>query len=229
MYSPTSYDYTNHIITPDTDSIWEVYGSYHINWDPTPNIDNVKIELYRGGIFVSELAESTPNDGDFIWTIPEGLTDSTQYQIKLTDVDYFDNTDMSEYFEIFTPTITVTAPETAEVWIIGLTYDINWTSTGTIPNVKIELYDGSDYVIDVSGSETNDGLLTWEVPIALNASDQYRIKIIDILHPNVFDYSDYFEILSPSGPGGIPSFNPFILVGIMSITSIILIKKKGKK
>ncbi len=228
MYSPTSYDYSNNIITPDTDSLWEVYGSYHITWDPTPNINNVKIELYRGGIFVSELVENTPNDGDFLWVLPEGLTDSTLYQIKLVDMDYFDNVDTSDYFEIFTPSITVVKPESSSSWIIGRSYDINWTSIGTIPNVKIELYDGSDYIMDVSASETNDGLFSWSLPTELNASDQYRIKIIDVLHPNVFDYSDYFEILAPSR-GGIPGYNPFVLVGLVSLVALVIIKRKFKK
>ncbi|MFW9873465.1 MAG: carboxypeptidase regulatory-like domain-containing protein [Candidatus Thorarchaeota archaeon] len=228
MYNPTSYDYSNNIMTPDTDSIWEVYGSYHITWDPSPNINNVKIELFQGGISVYQIVESTPNDGDFLWVIPEGLTDSTQYQIKLIDLDYFDNVDTSDYFEIFTPSITVIVPGSTSLWTKGLSYDINWTSIGAISNVKIELYDESQFVMEISASEANDGLFTWAIPAELDVSNQYRIKIIDILHPNVYDYSDYFEIISPSESDGIPGYNPFILTGLISLISLVLIRKKFK-
>ncbi|MHA2326036.1 MAG: carboxypeptidase regulatory-like domain-containing protein, partial [Promethearchaeota archaeon] len=105
-----------------------------------PNIANVKIDLYRNAVFIMEVVGSTPNDGDFLWIIADGLVDSTQYQFKISDAAYTLTSDDSEIFEIFNPSITVVEPVSTSAWSKGSSKDINWTSRGTIPNVKIELY-----------------------------------------------------------------------------------------
>ncbi len=61
------------------------------------------IELYWEGTFNVTISASTLNNGSYSWTIPSGLVNSTQYQIKITDVSNSSTYDFSDYFEIYTP------------------------------------------------------------------------------------------------------------------------------
>ncbi len=67
----------------------------------------MKIELFKNDIFELEIISTTPNEGNFSWIIPAGLENSTQYQIKITDVSNSSIYDFSDLFEIYeTPTLS---------------------------------------------------------------------------------------------------------------------------
>ena len=67
----------------------------------------MKIELFKNSLFELEINSSTPNDGIYFWSIPDGLENSTQYQIKITDVSNSSIYDYSDPFEIYdTPTLS---------------------------------------------------------------------------------------------------------------------------
>jgi Tol biopolymer transport system component len=218
------------VTDPDSSREWETDTSYYIEWETSGTISNVKLELYKDDVFVMDIIASTPNDGEYLWTIPAGLDDSTQYQIKISDVFKPSTFTFSEYFEIFNPTITISTPDSSSIWKRGSSESIYWTSRGTIPNVKLELYLEDIYVMDIIASTPNDGEFVWEIPSSLVESDQYQIKIIDVSDPSISDYSDYFEIEKPpSGEPAIPGYNLYLLIGIISIVSVILFKKRFNK
>ena len=50
-----------------------------------------------------EIVSSTPNDGEYYWTVPPGLDESNQYQIRITLVSNPSIYDYSDYFEIKSP------------------------------------------------------------------------------------------------------------------------------
>lgn len=137
--------------------------------------------------------------------------------------------------------ITVTNPTSSSNWEDFNTYTIQWTSVGSVEDVKIELYKGATFVEELPwllGYTDNDGEYDFYVSSSENyEGTDYRIKITDYDDTNVYDYSDYFSI--NMGDNGdptptpsvilIPSFNPLILIGIIgciSAVSAILIKKK---
>lgn len=89
---------------------WEIGTIHSITWTSTGSIANVQIELYLSGILESVLTSGTLNDGDISWTIPSGLANSTQYQIKITDVSNSSTFDYSDYFAIYSPRIAEEIP-----------------------------------------------------------------------------------------------------------------------
>ncbi len=213
---------------------WEAGTTHAITWNSTGSIANVKIELYISGINDSILTASTPNDGLFSWTIPSGLGNSTQYQIKITDVTDSAAYDFSDYFEIYTPpapadSITVTNPSGLVAWEAGTTHAITWNSTGSIANVKIELYISGINDSILTANTPNDGLFSWTIPSGLGNSTQYQIKINDATDSAIYDFSDYFGIYSgplPSLPSNIPGYNIIALIGISSVITLLIIKKQ---
>ncbi len=187
------------ITTPDSTSVWETGTSQSITWSSTGSSSDVKLELYENDVLVMEIVANTPNDGEFSWAIPSDLTDSTLYQIKITDAANPATDDFSDYFEIFTiipDTLTITSPDSTSVWETGTSHAITWTSTGSLTDVKLELYKDDVFVIEIIASTTNDGSYSWALPTTLGDSTQYQIKITDAANPATDDFSDYFEIFT---------------------------------
>lgn len=217
------------ITTPDSLSSWQAGTSQFIHWTSTGSISDVRIELYKDGIFEMIITSYTANDGDYFLTLPSGLTDSTQYQIKITDFTNSSIYDFSDYFEIFTTpleSILITTPDSSSSWETGTSHYIYWTSTGSISNVKIELYRGGVLEMEITSDTPNDGQYSWTLLSSLTNSTLYQIKISDVSNPSTFAFSDNFEIWgAPSdGTEDIPGYNLYVLLGLICIVSIILVK-----
>jgi len=222
---------TYDVTAPDSSSEWETGSTQSITWTSTGTISDVKIELYKGGVFEMEIVANTTNDGEFSWLIPTTLVDSTQYQIKISDVANPATNDFSDNFEIFTSIIdslTVTTPDSLTVWETETTQSITWTSTGTISDVKIELYKGGVFEMEIVASTANDGTYNWGIPTDLEDGIDYQIRISDVLNPATYDESPNFAMTSADIPDEIPGYNLYFVIGIMCVVSVILFKKRFK-
>ncbi|MFX1479956.1 MAG: Ser-Thr-rich GPI-anchored membrane family protein, partial [Promethearchaeota archaeon] len=239
---PATYDFSDYfeiltipdtitITTPSSSTSWETNSSHYIYWTSTGTISNVKIELYNNNVYVSDIILNTANDGEYYWTLPN-VADSTLYQVKISDISNPSTFDFSDYFEIFTipDTITITTPSSSTSWEKGTSHYISWTSTGTISNVKIELYRNNIYVSEITPSTANDGQYYWTLPDVAD-STLYQVKITDTSNSGTFDFSDYFEIKTPSsgGPGGIPGYNFYLIIAVLGILSIALAKRRIRR
>ncbi|KKM02820.1 hypothetical protein LCGC14_1780620, partial [marine sediment metagenome] len=91
------------ITIPDAFTSWEVDTTHNIQWNSTGTISNVTIDLYRNGTFVATLAASTPNYGNYSWTLSSLLINSTLYHIRISDVLNSSIFNESAYFEIVNP------------------------------------------------------------------------------------------------------------------------------
>lgn len=232
LYDPSStyFSDTLTVETPNSLSSWHTDTSHDIEWVTTGNVPNVKIELYRGGVFELEITANITNDGEFSWSIPLSLIDSTQYQIKVTDVSNPSTYDYSQYFEIYNPTLTVTSPDISSTWIRGTENTISWTSTGILTNVKIDLFLNDTFMLEIIASTPNDGDYNWTLPSDLDPSTLYQIKLTDSSNALIYDFSEYFEVTIPgNGPTpGIPGYNLVIFIASLVGVSILLLKKKLK-
>jgi len=230
-YEPLSLTIT----TPDSTSSWETGTFQSITWTSTGSISDVKIELYENDVFVMEIVASTLNVGEFSWLIPTTLVDSTQYQIKISDVVNPATDDFSEDFEIFSSIIdslTVTNPDSLTVWEMGTSQDITWTSTGTISDVKIELYKGGVFEREIIAITTNDGTYNWDIPTDLEDGIDYQIKISDVSNSATYGESPNFALTTADtgdGTPAIPGYNLLFLLGIIIAISVITIIKTGKR
>jgi fibronectin type 3 domain-containing protein len=117
---------------------------------------------------------------------------------------------MPEYatYQTFTATviesngITVTSPNGGEIWGIGSSRNITWTSTGTIANVNIELSinGGVNWPILIANNIANSGSFTLD-PVGNWPTTQAKIRISDALVSSTYDKSDNtFTIQSVAPP-----------------------------
>jgi len=120
-------------------------------------LSNVKIELYKEGILIETLVESTSNSGAYTWNVPVSLTEGMDYRVKVLCVEETGVNDESENF-----------------WVIpGYEYVTQWGTFGygnvefqTLQGVAVDTA-GNVYVVDGGNNHvfkyTNDGiyLLEW--------------------------------------------------------------------
>jgi len=157
-------------------------------------LTNVKIDLYKGGVFQELIEPNTENDGTYTWTVNISLADGSDYKVRISSLSEPGIYDESDNFTIETKSITVTEPTSSTIWIKGTSANITWTSTGTISDVKIELYRGGTLSLTIDPSTANTGSYTWTVDPSLQNAKNYKVKIICVSVPEIYDESDTFEI-----------------------------------
>jgi hypothetical protein len=198
---------TIQVIAPNGGETWTLGSNQTILWSYTGDINNVKIELYKGGTYDSTISASTINNGSFSWTITQNT--GTTYKIKITDTA--NNTVWAESNNSFSiveipKTITVVTPNGGETWTKGSTHTISWSYTGDINNVKIELYKNGTYDSAINTSTINNGSYPWN--ITQNTGTTYKIKITDTFNNTVWGESNtYFSIIDSSFPPNAPTIN----------------------
>ncbi len=118
------------ISQPNGGESWGQGLNLNINWTSTGDIgNNVKIEYsINGGSNWVEIIESTPNDGNFVWTVPGYETNLAL--IRISAVNNNSIIDQSDaYFSI--PNCTVNAQFTASEDVICVGSSVHFTNQST--------------------------------------------------------------------------------------------------
>jgi hypothetical protein len=74
------------VTSPNSGESIQAGNSYNITWNDNIS-ENVKIDLFKGGIFNRTIFSSTASDGSEIWTLPANLAAGSDYQIKISSVN----------------------------------------------------------------------------------------------------------------------------------------------
>jgi len=225
------------VTSPTASSSWQVSTTHNIQWDSTGSISSVTIELYYLGGFHSTIISNTPDDGSYNWMLPTSFANyGDSYQILIEDYSNPSTYGMSPaYFEIPEPdSITVTSPTASSSWQVSTTHNIQWSSTGSISSVTIELYYLGSYLSTIVTNTPDDGSYNWMLPASFsNYGDVYQIRVEDYNDPSTYDMSTaYFEILSDDTEDEepfIPGYHLFILIGLLFGVSVVLIRNRIKK
>ena len=73
------------VLSPDGGENWQQGSLHTISW--VDNIsENVKIELFKGGIYNLTISASTASTGSFSWLVPASQTPGSDYTVKITSV-----------------------------------------------------------------------------------------------------------------------------------------------
>lgn len=170
-----------------------------VQWASTDLTGNIRIELSRnGGTSWSPLYAATPDDGSEAWTVTGPAT--AQAKVRVRSVDILTLLDVSDsVFVIVQPSVIVSAPNGGEVWPIGATETIQWSSQFVGGNVRVELSrDGGATYPEVLFADTaNDGSEAWTVtgPQTTTA----RMRVVSLADSAVADTSAAnFSILQPA-------------------------------
>ncbi|MBN2456201.1 MAG: hypothetical protein JXB29_06675 [Sedimentisphaerales bacterium] len=175
------------VLCPDGGEIWYTGDTNNITWTSGGADKYLAIGISRdNGSKWETITSSTLNDGLYSWKVTG--PPSKQCLVRVIDSTVYDDSDYN--FAIFERSITVKSPNGGELWYVGRSENISWSSSSITGNVKIEISDdnGSNWYT-ITASTTNDGSYYWTV------SDEYisgdcLIRVTSIDFPAVSDTSN---------------------------------------
>ena len=160
-------------------------------------LSNVKIELYKGSSFSQNIVSSTTNTGTYTWTVPNSVTNGTNYKIKISCADNSSVYAESNLFKIEDKAIYIRSPQGEALWTKESGVSIRWNSVGTIDRISIDLYRRGGKVRSITANQKNNNSFDWAVPRNLKNGPEYKIRVSCKNDPSIYDESDDIRI----GPG----------------------------
>src|SRR5207244_2322003 len=171
---------------------WPIGSVQTITWTKTGTIGTVRLEYSTdGGVtYPNVITASTAASAlSYAWTIPD--TPTAQGRVKITQTNDTSVTDASDANFSIKGTVTLTAPNGGETWLVGESRNITWTKTGAIANVKLEYStDGGTTYPNLITASTPAASLSyaWTVPDAVGTG--LRVRITDVGDATASDTSD---------------------------------------
>ena len=161
-----------------------------VTWNSN-NIDNLKIELTTDNGLTWNTLEAFYQavSGSYTFRVPE--SPSNRCRIKISSVEDTTFSDISNLFTIKGNGVVVKSPNGGEVYQIGSTQIIRWSSANV---ASVNLYYSPTGGANVGwvgiANNLNPNLkqFSWTVPD--NPSTEYRIKITDAQNEEISDLSD---------------------------------------
>ncbi|MGE5308174.1 MAG: hypothetical protein ACM3OC_03740, partial [Deltaproteobacteria bacterium] len=179
-----------HLTQPNGGDKWAVATTQSINWTRTGTIANAKLEYSTdGGLTYPNFIATVPAGGLTTgWTIPNSI--GTQARVKISDASDATVYDMSDANFTIMGAFHVSQPDGSEVWVVGTQQDINWTTTGTVANVKLDYStdSGATFSHSIVATTANNLTFRWTIPDAI--SNQVRVRVADAGNADAFDTSD---------------------------------------
>jgi hypothetical protein len=137
------------VTAPNGGEGWRRGLPYFVQWNDNL-AENVRIDLYKAGSLVRNLAASAPSTGAFKWSIPASLTPGSDYLVQITSVTNGALSSTSaQAFSIVDPPAVIpgsvkrlpdgrvqfglTAPGAAQATVLGSTNLSTWGVLGTVP------------------------------------------------------------------------------------------------
>jgi len=189
------------LLSPVDDGVWNASSDNFIRWE-SAFIADVRIEFSsdNGGSWVDIIAESSANTRAFEWEALAVVSD--QCLIRISDVA---NPSIYSVNEIpFTLcNLNLTTPNGFETYRKGTPVEVSWESE-FVGDLKLsyQLEEDGDWIVFAEDISPDDEFVNWTPE---EATMWCKIKISDMLYPDVYDVSDFkffviqLDLLAPFG------------------------------
>jgi len=199
------------LVSPVGGEVWGIGEQKYIAWDAEGLDDagggvfdeTIKIEYSNDGGTSWQVpddvnAATAPNTGSFEWTVDDDHTPDAL--IRLTANGWTVINDQSSATFRIVGSVTLTNPTGGERWLTETDQTISWTSSATMPEVKLEYSrdSGTSWspVLEDEGSTSDDGIVsndgdfTWNVPDEVTATDSCLVRVSDKVDPDTVSTLD---------------------------------------
>ena len=168
-----------------------------IRWAGVPRVGNVNISLLQNGQVKATLAASTPNDGEFLWTVPVALAGA--YAIRVTWLSKPVNGTSDITVATVAGPIGVTQPGLGTTVEPGALQEIVWDTIPVGGTVRILLYQGAATTpkLTITPGTPNIGRFPWRVPGTLAPAKNYKVKVVWLSKRGVSGTGEEFEVSAP--------------------------------
>ncbi len=176
------------IQTPDGGDMWGIGLDKIIRWTKTGSIESVKLQYSTnsGASYDYLIIASAPAGGlEYTWSVAD--TPTVHARVKISDASDVTVADTSNADFKIQGRFTITSPDGSEVWVVGDSHTIIWSTVGSVTNVKLEYSTdgGANYANTITASTANTGSYSWTIPDAISA--QVRVRVSDV---NDYDAAD---------------------------------------
>lgn len=177
---------------------WVVGLTKKIEWATEDQAGKNRIEYSTDkGLTWSVIALGTPDDGSYSWVVPNKPSEACLIRITQKESGQYDQSDQP-FAIIPKPKITIVSPNGGEIWTGYDQRAIQWTSAGTVGDVKIEYSkDGGAHWFVVIASTPNTGSYIWVVPNT--PSNNCLVRIMEAADGSPMDKSNVVFKIKPAG------------------------------
>ena len=201
------------LTSPRARAVLRVGKNYPIRWKTTGTIPVVRLEYTAGSSGKDSLepqawkliAGSVENTGQFVWRIPDDISD--RVKIRISDVQDPSVYGISRSRFSIVGRLSLLSPQGGERWIVGTRHELLWDSVGTLREVRLE-FSRDQFKNDIQPiveSTLNTGRFVWTIPDAI--SNETRVRIRHAEDPRVWSQSagpfsviGNFVFSNPSSP-----------------------------
>lgn len=153
------------VTSPNGGESWSAFTNHYIYWD-APSVAAVKIEYSADNGSSWNLIASNVNGalGYYLWNVP--YTPSANCLVRVTDMASNLVYDVSDaVFTIPMPSLSLLDPNGGEVWSVGSSYYISWSSQ-SVSDLKIEYStnNGVSWNIVETNAPAPQGYYYWTIP-----------------------------------------------------------------
>ena len=158
--------------------------------------------MLGGSTTIATVAGIPVSAGAAQLTVPEHVEPADDFHIRIFSGSDSTIEDTSRDFAIV-GVVTISSPTAGQK--VGFETDlvIEWQTRGVTGSVSIELFKdrtiaGDQRVMTIAASTPDDGRHTWTVPLSVQASDRYFVRITSLASGNgrIFGDSPKFEVLA---------------------------------
>ncbi len=188
------------VLQPAGGEVFLINTNATISWLADSGIANVAIALLKGGAPAGTVAATTPDDGNFVWTVPAATAAGNDYTIRVSDANNAATFSDSSLFSISTAgQIEVIFPNGGETLAAGSTQEISWI--GPLGRAfNIDLLKGGALAAHLAVNHVSFlNVFDWAIPSDLTPGSDYAILVNLSVNPAISDTSDAsFAITGPS-------------------------------
>ncbi len=153
------------VTEPNGGEEWLIGEPHGIRWMDNIN-EEVTIQLFKGGGFYFTIADSTPSNAYFAWTVPDTITPGNDYTIKIMSVDFNNIFDASDGNFILTNSTSMELVDNSipEVYSLGQNFPNPFNPSTYITFGLSHASDVTLVVYDITGQQI--GMLINNEPLA---------------------------------------------------------------
>jgi hypothetical protein len=173
--------------------------SHNIAWTGGDSTMKVSVDLYKGGTYNGTISSNVDNNGSRTWTIEQGMTPGSDYQVKVRYVLDSTSYDLSDgTFNINIPPLQVMSPNGGELCKGGETHTLAWTGGDPNALLDVQLYKGGNPYGTILSNLANTGSASWNIDSGFPSGGDYQVKITLVADPVSYDFSDAAFTIVPS-------------------------------
>jgi hypothetical protein len=134
------------LVSPNGFENWHLGNVHAVTWTAPGVSSNVKLVLFQNGIKLGNIVTNIPaGTGTYDWTVGNYIggtaTVGGGYAVRVITMDGAYKDDSEAFFSITASSqLILTSPNGGEIWSLGSTQAITWTSGGYTGNVKLVLF-----------------------------------------------------------------------------------------